>query len=285
MSEVTEPQVEEAVAAEPTEVATEVEEPVQESKDSLDWWNMETYGEKHPQEVLRDIQTGYNEKSTKLKTIEKNYQAKEQELSKKDQELQETVQSIRAALADPNVYRQYRTQLGYVDQVATTVEEAPKLDLTQVRDVTDLERVFKEQSSYFEKKLVDAERRAEAKFENRLKSATDPFIKDVWSKAITSRKEKYGDHWTPEIEAKVARAVSAGQYPFKSGDEKGALDRAFRGECPEAYESVIRANLLKESEAKKSKSIAPPKRTTPKIKKNLTGAEAVIARVNARIAR
>lgn len=268
-------------ASQPTEETQPIAEASSDSIDSTssetktDWWNPDTWGKRSPKEVVSEIQKQYNEVATKAKrteTLEKDYQATRSEL-------EAVVNDVRAALADPKVYQEQRRKLGY--EVPNT-GEVPKLDFSKMETVGDVVNSFKTMQDYFERRISDIERTAEIKADNKIRQAVDPISKERWSVALETMKSKYGDKW-PAVERKVVMAITNGAYAYRPGSEKEILDKAFRGECPEEYEAYLKDSLKKRSEEKSKATTAQPRTAAPKSVPRDGSAEAIIARVNARL--
>lgn len=250
-------------------------EPAADLDNKVDWWNPDTWGKTPTKEIVKQIQSKYNEKSEKAKkaeSLEKDYHNTRAELEK-------LVQDVRAALQDPKVYNEQRRKLGYV------VEEEPKapdLDFSKLETVGDVVNSFNTMKEYFERRLHDVERAAETRAENKIRQAVDPISKERWSVALENMKSKYGDAWD-KVQAKVAQAITNGRYAYTPGSEKEVLDKAFRAECPDEYEAVVLDKFRKKAEEKATKTTAAPKPSAQRIKPKGGTADDIIARVNARL--
>lgn len=278
-----------AVQTEPVEtpIATDAAEPMTEPEPASetgneDFWRPETWGKteleigRKAKDVIKKIQTQYNEKSTKAKQYEKDLEATKQEL-------EQTASTIRQALADPIVYRKYRKELGYPDDAPITEPKQEMPDFTKMQTVGDVQDAFTNMKTYFERKLEEVQRNTEAKAESTIKQAVDPIAKERWSIALEAMKTKYGTPFE-QVKDKLIRAISDRRYSYTPGQEKDLLDKVFRAEAPEQYEETVVANFkVKAKEKEKSVTAAPRTSAPQKLARKETMSDRIIQKVNARL--
>lgn len=252
--------------------------PAVDSKEGkIDWWEPKTWGKTSPSDVVKQIQGEYQTKTEKLKKTEKDYQSLKEEL-------EQTASIIRQSLADPKAYHAYRKQLGYATEEPTKTDIPKMPNFTEMNTVDDVSLSFKNMFNWFEGRIKEVESKAEARAENKIRAAVDPISKERWSNALSSVKEKYGEKWDGEVERKVVSAITSGRYAYRPGEEKILLDKTFRAECPEVYESYIQGTFVKKAEEKKKTATVPPKSSAMRpMNKTGNAASDVIARVNARL--
>jgi len=267
---------------ETTELATTESQPVETTavetettESKVDWWNPDTWGKTPPKEVMKQIQTQFNEKAEKAKkadSLEKDYQVARAELER-------IANDTRAALADPKVYREYRKKLGYETGVETP---EPALDFTKMETVGDVVDSFNKMKTYYDSKLAELERTTELRAENKIRQAVDPIAKERWSVALDTMKTKYGDKFS-NVERKIVSAITAGQYQYSPGQEKELLDKVFRAEAPEEYNSFLMDSLKQKAETKAKQTTAAPRPTVPRVPSKGNTADDIVKRVQARL--
>lgn len=259
----------------PLEATPTEESPKEETK--VDWWNPDTWGETSPKDVIKNIQKEYDTKSKSIKQHEREY-------SELQSELQSTVGAIRTALQNPETYKQYRKQLGYSDPESASdaaSRAVPQIDISKLETVEDLKGVLGNMQSWMENRIQSVERSAEAKAEQRIQAVASPIAKERWQSALDSMQEKYGEHWQ-QSSNKVVTSVTSGNIKYTPGNEKAVLDKAFRAECPEAYESYLTNSFASRAAAKASASTVSPKKSAPVDLPQGSDAGSVIARVIAK---
>lgn len=239
----------------------------------VDWWNPETWGKTPAKDIVKNIQRKYNENATKVKTLEKDYSVAQKELT-------EVVNDVKRALSDENYYRERRRSLGYVD--TSPPEKQPELDFSKFETVEDVQSAFSNLKNYFENKIVEIERKSDQKATAKIEAVAAPIAQERWSIAIKDMVSKYGDVWS-KAERKVVSNIANGNYIYRPGSEKEILDKVFRAECPEEYESFLTENLRKKAIEKKGAVTASSKVQTPKLKATGSSVDDIIARVNSKL--
>jgi hypothetical protein len=237
----------------------------------VDWWNPETWGKTPPKEIVKKIQSKYNENATKVKTLEKDYHVAQKEL-------EAVVTDVKRALSDKKYYEERRRSLGYVDESPKI--DAPTLDFSKFETVGDVQNAFENLKGYFENKISDIEQRATQKAEAKIHAVAAPIAQERWTVALKEMKNKYGDVWD-SVERNVATLISNGRYNYQPGQEKELLDKVFRAEHPKEYESVIVNNLKKQALSKKGAVTTTARPQAPKLKPSGSSVDSAIERVNA----
>jgi CHASE3 domain sensor protein len=268
------PQLHEA-SAEP--VATESKE----KESEVDWWNPETYGDTPVDKVIESIKQEYFDKSKSLKTTQKEHEALQKEM-------EQTVATMRQALADPQVYKQYREQLGYRDYnpVQETRQQAPSMpDFSKMDSVEDVQKSFQSVVEWATNRIAEVERTVESRADAKLRQVADPIARDRWQTALDSISSKYEGAWNDSVARRVVNAITQQGYQIRTGEEAKTLEKVFRAECPDEYDDFIRNSLTQRDEAKRASTTAAPKKVGPSKLPTGNDIDSIMARVNSKLGR
>ena len=265
--------------SETTPIASETTEPsTQEASEAskLDFWNPETYGETPIKDVVSQIQSEFNKKSTTLKQQERDYKALQAEH-------EETVNSIRQALADPEVYKRYRQQLRYEDPPTRALKDkAPQPDFTKMHTPEDVQKHFKDVMAWTETKIADVEAKAARNAQQAIIAQTAPETTRRWQTALDSMESKYGEAWNT-VSQRVSSAITSRKYAYNGKDETQLLEKVFRAECPEEYSEHLQKSFIKRTAEKNSASTVSPKSTAKRSIPKGNDVNSIIARVQAKL--
>jgi len=256
-----EPQVEQVESPDSdTEVTTDATEtPVEsegESEEQVDtpdnWWDVKGIKDERAVKRLKSIQPEFQKMSERVKELERSNLTSQEQMTA-------ITNDIRKAIADPEVYRQYRRQMGYeTDQ--TPVQAAEKFTLEGCQTVQDLERNLgshiENLNKSWDAKLKNELAKQQSLFEQRVGMVAEPVAKERWESAMKRTEDKFGPEFASK-KASIVGMITNGPYQelvtkHKMPEDK-VLEKIFLAEYPEA---AMRAMQQKKASSNTKKQAA-----------------------------
>lgn len=261
--QVAEPEVEVADAEVAPESA-EASQPEAASGETGNWWDVSGIKDETAVKRIKSIQTEFQRHAERVKELERERIAYQNQM-------QAIANDVKATIANPEKYREYRRRLGYQDDIPA--QPKPKeFTLDGVETLPDLERRFADaiasERQQAEAKMQAALARQQFEFEQRVGMVAEPVAKERWETALNSMKSKYGAEFSAREHDIVQKIVNG---PWKSMygtfDEKALLEKAFIAEFPQEAMRAMSKRTQETREKKQAAATTTPKRkggkTTP----------------------
>jgi len=249
-----------------------------------DYYNPDTWGDKQPKDVMKEVQTYNNQISTRKAELER-------EVAKKAEEQQQWETWAKQVIANPEAYKNIRRQYGYQDEVTQAQTDGPPklaLNLNENATLDDLEKQlathFEQRDQYWASRYDSELAKRDKMYEERIARSTQPVAQMKWDAAKESVRNKLGSAYAKVEDGVLSQAVNG---PLKAlygtMPDDVFLETVYKAAYADQYAESILAS--KQAEAIKRKASSTAKPSTKQSSANagkLTGVDAALERLKAK---